>query len=71
MIGYEEGVVYEWSDGSKFSNTNMGTITADVEGLSVAYVSMVSSHYSFWDKDGVFISGKQYLDSSLSTSDTN
>ena len=71
VIGYEKGVVYEWSNGSKFSNTNMGTITADVEGLSVAYVSTVSSHYSFWDKDGVFISGKQYLDSSLSMSDKN
>ena len=44
---------------------------ADVEGLSIAYVTNGSSNFTFWDKDGVFISGKGQLDTALSLTDKN
>ena len=63
VIGYEENCYYIASDGTKkTNNTALHSVKADVEGLSVAYVTKTSSNYVFWDKNGVFISGKATLD---------
>ena len=71
VIGYEEGVHYGGITGIKSINANFNSIMADVEGLSIAYVTNGSSNFSFWDKDMVFISGKSYLDTSLSADNKN
>lgn len=71
VIGYEEGVHYGGITGIKSFNPSFNSVMADVEGLSIAYVTNGSSNFSFWDKDMVFISGKSYLDTSLSTDNKN
>ena len=63
VIGYEEKCYYIASNGNKITtNSNLNSVKADVEGLSIAYITKTSSNYVFWDKDGVFISGKATLD---------
>ena len=63
VIGYEDGCYYIASNGNKITtNSNLNSVKVDVEGLSIAYISKTSSNYVFWDKDGVFISGKATLD---------
>ena len=62
VIGYEEGIHYGGITGIKSFNPGFNSVMADVEGLSIAYVTNGSSNFSFWDKDMVFISGKSYLD---------
>ena len=71
VIGYEEGCYYHYGTGNKETNEIVNSVLADVEGLSIAYVTGGSSNYTFWDKDNVFISGKRYLDTSLSSYDKN
>ena len=71
VIGYEEGVHYGYIDGVKYTNANYNSVMADVEGLSIACVTNGSSNFTFWDKDGVFISGKGQLDTALSSTDKN
>lgn len=71
VIGYEEGYYYHYGTGNKETNEIVNSMLADVEGLSIAYVTGGSSNYTFWDKDNVFISGKRYLDTSLSSYDKN
>lgn len=71
VIGYEEGVHYGYGDGVKYTNANYNSVMADVEGLSIAYVTNGSSNFTFWNKDGVFISGKGQLDTALSSTDKN
>ena len=71
VIGYEEGVYYGYGDGVKYTSANYNSVMADVEGLSIAYVTNGSSNFTFWDKDGVFISGKGQLDTALSLTDRN
>lgn len=71
VIGYEEGVHYGYGDGVKYTNANYNSVMADVEGLSIAYVTNGSSNFTFWDKDGVYISGKGQLDTALSLTDKN
>lgn len=67
VIGYEQGIHYGYSDGTKYTNADYNSILADVEGLSIAYVTNGASNFTFWDKDNIFISGKLYLDTSLSS----
>lgn len=69
VIGYEEGIHYAASTGNKATNANYNSVMADVEGLSVVYITNGSSNYSFWDKDGVYISGKSYLDTKPTSGD--
>ena len=71
VIGYEENCYYIYDSGTRAVHGDMHTIIADVEGLSIAYVTCGSSNFSFWDKDGIYISGKQFLDSTLSKFDAN
>lgn len=71
VIGYEEGVHYAGTTGIQYTNASYNSVLADVEGLSIAYVTNASSNFSFWDKDMVFISGKAYLDTSLSADNKN
>ena len=60
VIGYEEGCYYSSSSGNRNENSSYTSVLADVDGLEVAYVTGGSSNYSFFDKDGVFISGRSY-----------
>ena len=62
VIGYEEGCYYQHNNGNRTTNANFNSIIADVEGLSVAYITHGHSNFSFWDKDGVYISGKAFMD---------
>ena len=71
VIGYEEGVHYAGTTGIQYTNASYNSVLADVEGLSIAYVTNASSNFSFWDKDMVFISGKAFLDTSLSGDNKN
>ena len=71
VIGYEEGVHYGYGDGVKYTNANYNSVMADVEGLSIVYVTNGSSNFTFWDKDGTYISGKGQLDTALSLTDKN
>ena len=71
VIGYEEGCYYAYGGGTKTQADTINSVMADVEGLSVAYVTGGSSNYTFWDKDDVFISGKVFLDTVLSSFDKN
>ena len=71
VIGYEENCYNVFGGGAKHTNTGIYSMLADVEGLSIAYVVGGSSHFTFWDKDDVFISGKHHLDTSLSSYDKN
>lgn len=71
VIGYEEGCYYAHGGGAKVPTDTINSMLADVEGLSIAYVNGGSSNYTFWDKDDVFISGKAFLDTSLSSYDKN
>lgn len=72
VIGYEENCYHDYRDGVKTAVTkNYNSVLADVEGLSIAYVTNGSSNFSFWDKDMVFISGKAFLDTSLSADNKN
>ena len=61
VIGYEEGCYYAHDTGAKTSSPSINSVTSDVEGLSIAYVTHASSNFSFWDKDGAFISGSMFL----------
>ena len=70
VIGYEKDCYYNIG-GAKTAQSSINSMLADVEGLSIAYVTGGSSNYTFWDKDDAFISGKQYLDTSLSSYDKN
>ena len=71
VIGYEEGCYHDYRDGTKQANTDYNSMLADVEGLPIAYVTHASSNFAFYDKDMVFISGKAFLDTSLSAGDKN
>lgn len=71
VIGYEEDCYYAVNGGVKTTQNAINSMLADVEGLSIAYVTGGSSNYTFWDKDNVYISSKQYLDTSLSSYDKN
>ena len=71
VIGYEENCYHDYRDGSKYANTTTHSVLADVDGLSIAYATNISSNITFWDKDGMFISGKAYLDTSLNMGDKN
>ena len=71
VIGYEEGCYYGYMSGNRNTYDTYNSILADVEGLSIAYVTNGSSNYSFWDKDMVYISGKGFLDTSLNKDDKN
>lgn len=71
VIGYEENCYYANGAGAKVPTDTINSVMADVEGLSVAYVTGGSSNYTFWDKDDVFISGKVFLDTALSSYDKN
>ena len=70
VIGYEDGCYYG-TTGIKITDTTQCAVLADVEGLSIAYVTNGGSNYSFWDKDMIFISGKAFLDTSLSSTNKN
>ena len=61
VIGYEEGCYYSSSSGTRLENNSYTSVLADVDGLEIAYVTGGSSNYTFFDKDGVFISGRSYL----------
>ena len=61
VIGYEEGCYYVHDTGAKASSQSISSVTSDVEGLSIAYVTHASSNFSFWNKDGAFISGSMFL----------
>lgn len=71
VIAYEENCYYANGGGFKLTNTGVNSMLADVEGLSIAYVVGGSSNFTFWDKDNVFISGKAFLDTALSSYDKN
>lgn len=71
VIGYEENCFYGNGGGVKTPNTGVNSMLADIEGLSIAYVVGGSSNFTFWDKDDVFISGKAFLDTALSSYDKN
>ena len=71
VIGYEEDCYYAVNGGVKTTQNAINSMLADVEGLSIAYVTGGSSNYTFWDKDNVYISSKQYLETSLSSNDKN
>lgn len=60
VIGYEERCYYSSSTGNKRENDSYTSVLADVDGLEVAYVTGGGSNYTFFDKDGVFISGRSY-----------
>ena len=61
VIGYEDECYYAHDTGAKTSSPSINSVTSDVEGLSIAYVTHASSNFSFWDKDGAFISGSMFL----------
>ena len=56
VIGYEDGCYYVWDTGTKASSGAIASVISDVEGLNVAYVTHASSNFSFYDKDGVYLS---------------
>ena len=71
VIGYEENCYYDSSDGIKHTHNYVNSVIADVEGLSIAYITNVSTNITFWDKDNIFISGKPHIDTGLSNPDVN
>ena len=71
VIGYEENCYYSGSDGKKYAHAYVNTVIADVEGLSIAYITNVSTNITFWDKDDVYILGKSHIDTALSNPDIN
>lgn len=65
VIGYEEGCYYSASTGDRRENSSYTSVLADVDGLEVAYVTGGSSNYTFFGKDGVFISGRSYPNTAI------
>lgn len=67
VIGYEDGCYYAWDTAKKMSSGSIASVMSNVEGLNVAYVTHASSNFSFYDKDGVYLSGSMYLSTATSS----
>ena len=66
VIGYEDGCYYAWDTATKALAGSIASVISDVEGLNVAYVTHASSNFSFYDKDGAYLSGSMYLSTATS-----